>query len=129
MPRAALSAEMYETLFRSFVRWFLDRGNSLGIANLSAQCALSIAAFFNAYAVAALIDLAGGPHTLSWLATHQWAFWCSLGGLFAFHWAYGRRPGLLDGVADAHLSFAWLGYAVPTLCLALFTVGWLLSRM
>jgi hypothetical protein len=66
---------MYQKLFQSYVWWLESRGKSRDMARLTAALVLSTEALINLGAAIMLIQAAGGPPMLDWVARHSWVTW------------------------------------------------------
>jgi hypothetical protein len=120
---------MYQTIFRSYVRFEQARGFSFEVARSRGVSAFTLFALLDVVAVTFLIQLSGGPRISDWVTEHAWAIGVVTIALLGFHWALGRtipQPSEAqprtntDGTPVATKKFLLAWYIGATLLLWVF---------
>ncbi len=94
------------------------------MARLTAALALSIEALINGGATIMLIQAAGGPPMLDWVARHSWVTWVAAIVCAAAHLVLSRRiPSAHSDQPEAVTRAWWTAYAVFTFVLWLIAMA------
>ena len=123
--------DVYLKIFESYLYWLESRGRSFNSARVTVISALTAAAFINALAVMILIQVAGGPRSVDWMADHLLIAWVAAVMFAVVHWWLSRRvrplaaKGVKEGVQReiSPTRRLWTSYMVVTLILWIVAIA------